>query len=208
MCQEVLKFLRFSPPNTRPQAVDVVALGYADTLALERFGLDFHREFTIKWWGDASDSSALQISKWMTKICRADEFQRVLWSAKHRIYPRNAHHLPLPNELSQPLKFRCAKTKNFHEPDYHLGFNCYHHVPCHIGSYRIISELSKYRHHPSLQNPPWLAASVGSTALFRYAHRVRFVFGVARRNDAGLEILQNLGHADIRRHAMDMFNNM
>lgn len=49
MCQEVLKFLRFSPPNTRPQAVDVVALGYADTLALERFGLDFHREFTIKW---------------------------------------------------------------------------------------------------------------------------------------------------------------
>mmetsp|Transcript_5428 Transcript_5428/g.12466 ORF Transcript_5428/g.12466 Transcript_5428/m.12466 type:complete len:240 (+) Transcript_5428:144-863(+) len=30
--------------------------------------------------------------------------------------------------------------------------------------------------------------------LFRYAHRVRFVFGVARRNDAGLEILQNNGN--------------
>lgn len=77
----------------------------------------------------------------------------------------------------------------------------------HIKSYRSFPStviIQVFRNPHDLPQP-----FPGSTALFRYAHRVRFVFGVARRNDAGLEILQNLGHADIRWcHAMEMYNNM
>ena len=86
---------------THQAAGDVVALGYADTLALEKFGLDFHREFTIKWWGDQPFKSLGD-----QNLQRASS--NVFYEVPSTQFTKNMLTISLPNELSQPLKFRCA----------------------------------------------------------------------------------------------------